>query len=362
MGRHVAGEAPELDAMVDEALRGIGAEIDALRVPRLKGVVLGGGYGRGEGGAFVLPNGTLRLSNDLDFYVVAEDGTDAAGIAAIGRALAPVSEKWSKRLGVDADFCVAKTPWRLKHDEARIMVQELVRGYFDVAGEKGERLFAGVERRAPEAIPWSEAARQLMNRGMGLLLAEENLAARGEAQNKATGANLPQPLHGLSVSGGVQPQFTGANLPQPLHGVAVSEFVVRNLNKCILGAGDARLVARHAYRWKAPERAEALGDSLYREAVEWKFRPRAEAVCDFETARSAWLSAAEEVLEAGRRAGTLGRSLREGARWVVRRHTLGDIGSFGEDCTVRVLRRVHRHIRSRIPLNASLKRDWEVFN
>lgn len=324
MGRHVAGEAPELDAMVDEALRGIGAEIDALRVPRLKGVVLGGGYGRGEGGAFALPDGTLRLSNDLDFYVVADDGTDAAGIAAIGRALAPVSEKWSKRLGVDADFCVAKTPWRLKHDEARIMVQELVRGYFDVAGEKGERLFAGVERRAPEAIPWSEAARQLMNRGMGLLLAEENLAARGEAQN--------------------------------------GEFVVRNLNKCILGAGDARLVARHAYRWKAPERAEALGDSLYREAVEWKFRPRAEAVCDFETARSAWLSAAEEVFEAGRRAGTLGRSLREGARWVVRRHTLGDIGSFGEDCTVRVLRRVHRHIRSRIPLNASLRRDWEVFN
>ena len=340
MGRHVAGEAPELDAMVDEALRGIGAEIDALRVPRLKGVVLGGGYGRGEGGAFALPDGTLRLSNDLDFYVVAEDGTDAVGIAAIGRALAPVSEKWSKRLGVDADFCVAKTPWRLKHDEARIMVQELVRGYFDVAGEKGEKLFAGVERRAPEAIPWSEAARQLMNRGMGLLLAEENLAARG----------------------GVQPQSTGANLPQPLHGVAVSEFVVRNLNKCILGAGDARLVARHAYRWKAPERAEALGDSLYREAVEWKFRPRAEAVCDFETARGAWLSAAEEVFEAGRRAGTLGRSLREGARWVVRRHTLGDLGSFGEDCTVRVLRRVHRHIRSRIPLDASLRRDWEVFN
>ena len=164
------------------------------------------------------------------------------------------------------------------------------------------------------------------------------------------------------MSGGVQPQSTGANLPQPLHGVAVSEFVVRNLNKCILGAGDARLVARHAYRWKAPERAEALGDSLYREAVEWKFRPRAEAVCDFETARSAWLSAAEEVFEAGRRAGTLGRSLREGVRWVVRRHTLGDIGSFGEDCTVRVLRRVHRHIRSRIPLNASLRRDWEVFN
>ena len=48
MGRHVAVECPELDAKINEACRAIGAEIDALKVPALAGVVLGGGYGRGE--------------------------------------------------------------------------------------------------------------------------------------------------------------------------------------------------------------------------------------------------------------------------------------------------------------------------
>ena len=48
MGLYVAGEAPEMDRRVGEAIKAIGAEIDSLRVPRLQGVVLGGGYGRGD--------------------------------------------------------------------------------------------------------------------------------------------------------------------------------------------------------------------------------------------------------------------------------------------------------------------------
>ena len=51
MGRFVAGDAPELDRALADALAAIGAEIGAMRVPSLAGVVLGGGYGRGEGGA-----------------------------------------------------------------------------------------------------------------------------------------------------------------------------------------------------------------------------------------------------------------------------------------------------------------------
>ena len=50
MGRFVAGDAPELDRALADALAAIGAEIVAMRVPSLAGVVLGGGYGRGEGG------------------------------------------------------------------------------------------------------------------------------------------------------------------------------------------------------------------------------------------------------------------------------------------------------------------------
>lgn len=317
MGVHVAGDAPDMDRLVDEAIAGVGAEVAALAVPRLRGVVLGGGYARGEGG--VWENGASRsLSNDLDFYVVAEDGSTETEIAAIGRALAPVSERWTKRLGVDVDFCAAKTPWRLKHDQERLMIQELLFGYFDVAGMKGDELFAGVERRGSDALPWMEAARLMMNRGVGLLLSLEKTAD--------------------------------------------SRFVARNINKAILGAGDARLIARGGYRWRATERAEALGDSLYRAAVEWKFRPREEGVADWETASGVWLAAYGEVMAAGSRAGARRRSVYNAARWLARRRSLGEIATFGLDPVVRVLRRVERRVRSREKMDAALSRDWEIFN
>ncbi|MBQ8126529.1 MAG: hypothetical protein IJ173_11735 [Kiritimatiellae bacterium] len=71
MGRFTALDAPDMEALVSSALAGIGREVTALAVPRLQGVVLGGGYGRGEGGVKRVERGELRvestLSNDLDF-------------------------------------------------------------------------------------------------------------------------------------------------------------------------------------------------------------------------------------------------------------------------------------------------------
>lgn len=315
MGVHVAGDAPAMDKLVDDTISAVGAEIEALAVPKLRGVVLGGGYGRGEGGVLVSADGRESLSNDLDFYVVAEDGSSDAEIAAIGEILKPVSEKWTARLGVDVDFCVAKTPWRLRHDQDRIMIQELIHGYFDVAGMKGEDLFADVERREPSAFPWMEAARLLMNRGAGLILASESDDGR---------------------------------------------FIVRNINKAILGAGDARLVARGAYRWRAVDRAESLGDRLYSDAVEWKFRPSELAVCNWERARKAWLEAYDEIMGVGGAAKA--RTAYSAVRWVVRRRTFGDLKSIGLDPVVRVLGGIADAIRLRSPFPESLKKDWMIFN
>ena len=140
------------------------------------------------------------------------------------------------------------------------------------------------------------------------------------------------------------------------------EFVLRNINKCVLGAGDARLVARHDYRWKAAERGDAFGDALYRAAVEWKFLPRDEAVCSWETAQKSWCEAFDEVMDAGRSEGALSRSLWEGARWVVRRRALGDLSGFGRNCTVRVLEGVARCVRERRRPDDALMRDWRIFN
>lgn len=316
MGRYAAGEAPEMDRLVEDAVVRIGAEIEALAVPRLQGVVLGGGYGRGEGGVFELPDGSRRLSNDLDFFAITEEGASGRDIRAVADALAPLAAKWTATLGVDVDF-VVRTPWRMRHDQERVMIQELLRGYVDVAGEKGEGLFARVERREPRDIPWSEAARQLMNRGMGLMLAAEP----GRSQT----------------------------------------FVVRNINKCILGAGDASLIARGAYAWRAEDRAAALGEDVYSAAVEWKFRPREEPVCNWERAREEWLGAKTEVYAAADEGG-FRRTLRNAARWVVRRRSVGEISTFGMDPVVRVLDGIAKCIETREAPSASLRRDWEVFN
>ena len=312
MGRHAAGEHPELDRIVDEACASIGREIEAMKIPRLAGVVLGGGYGRGEGGAL-----DSRLSNDLDFFAITEaDAPESETVAAIAAALEPVSKKWTAELGVDVDFAV-KTPWRLKHDESRLMVQELLRGYFDVAGRKGGEIFSGIRRIDAAELPIDEAVRLLMNRGMGLLLAMES---------------------------------------------SRSPFINRNINKCILGAGDARLIARGAYEWKAEERATALNDKLYSAAVEWKFSPKATPVCDWEKAREVWLAAYEETGMACCTGPAARRTVRSALRWLVRRRTMGPIPTFGFAPEFRVLKSIAASIRDRGGIAPSLRRDWEVFN
>jgi len=337
MGRFVPGNAPEIDRKIDEAIASIGREIDAMHVPCLDGVVLAGGYGRGEGG--VREQGTeKRLSNDLDFFVIAKEGASDADAVAMAAALEPVSRRWTEQLGIDVDF-TARTPWRIRHDVERLMIQELVRGFVDVAGRKGSELFASVERRPAEALPWMEAARLMMNRGMGLLFAKckiENVECETGRQSA------------------VESRMS----------VMERDFVNRNINKCILGAGDARLVAKGDYRWKALDRAAALGDSLYSAALEWKFHPTEKPVCDFERAREVWLEAMDEVARSSRPSGDsmTSRSLRNAARWLVRRRTVGDLRTFALNPVVRVLESVARHVRDRREPESALMRDWEIFN
>jgi len=355
MGVYVAGEAPRMDRLVAETIKAMGAEIDSLRVPRLQGVVLGGGYGRGEGGvrrfefgvsSFELgvsdsgsggESGEAKaeeaLSNDLDFFAVTEEGASAAEIAAIGTALEPVSRRWTERLGVDVDFTV-RTPWRLRHDQVRVMIQELIHGYFDVAGKKGAEMFKGIEDRPPSAFPWSEAVRLLVNRGVGLLLAHERM----------------------------QPETANYQLPTTNYQLPTTNFILRNINKCILGAGDARLIARGGYLWKAEDRAAALGDPLYSAAVAWKFRPRKESVCSWDEAQAEWLKAVDEVMSVGRRTGAMRRTVYQAARWVWRRRTVGDLATFGYGAVVRILLKLVLVVRQRASLPPSLRRDWEIFN
>ena len=308
----------EADAAVRDALPAIAAAVRACGLPGYAALLLGGGYGRGEGG--VAPG--HRLANDLDFFVLLK--APERTFPSLAAKLKPVAEAFSARLGVDVDFTL-RTAARLKHDARRIMVQELLRGHVVVdARAPGFDLAAwsGARERPAAAVPPGEAARLLMNRGMGLDLARRRLAANG--------------------------------------GVA-DAFVLRNLNKAVLGAGDARLVAEGRYAWRLDDREAALGDAAYSRACAFKRRPVEGAALPlaWEAAFAAWREAADALF--ARRGGELRRrSVRQLMRWLVRRRTVGPLSTLGMDCTVRVLERIRATLADGVP--PSVARDWEVFN
>ena len=332
------------DAAADAALRAalpeIVAAVRGCALPGFAGLVLGGGYGRGEGGA----TAAHRLYNDLDLFVFL-DAPEAA-FPSFAQRLAPVAAAFTARLGVDVDFTL-RTASRLRHDGRRLMVQELLRGHvaldpadFDLAA------WSGVRPRAAADLPAGEAARLIMNRGMGLEFARRRLAANGGRADA---------------------------------------FVLRNLNKAVLGAGDARLIAEGRYAWRLDAREAALGDdAAYARACAFKRRPTDDAAAtsaalpptDDAAATSAALPRAalpptwDEAFAAWRAAATAlfarrGRELRRRspyqlARWIARRRTLGALATLGQDCTVRVLERIRATLADGVP--PDVERDWEVFN
>ena len=196
-------------------------------------VYLGGSYGRGDGGVRQdKENGILY--NDLDFFVFARKTCDNAGTL-----LKDIAEKYEKELKVDVDFSSVMSVSDIKKNSQRLMMQELKRGYHLVAGV--DLLEKYLPEIPQEKIPFSEACRLLLNRGMGLLLAGEKIADDSDE----------------------------------------TDFILRNIYKAILGAGDAMLIAGDKYRWKIADRLESIENSdmpenykaLYREAVEFKFTP-----------------------------------------------------------------------------------------
>lgn len=311
------------DALVRDALPEVAAAVRDCALPGYAALLLGGGYGRGEGG--VAPG--HRLANDLDFFVLVD--APERTFPALAERLRPVAETFAARLGVDVDFTL-RTAARLKRDERRIMVQELLRGHVVAdAAKPGFCLseWSGARERPAAQIPVGEAARLLMNRGMGLELARRRLAANGGRADA---------------------------------------FVLRNLNKAVLGAGDARLVAEGRYAWRLDDREDALGDAAYSEACAFKRRPADGAAATgaalppaWDAAYAAWREAAD-ALFARRGRELRRRSLRELARWAVRRRTVGPLPTLGMDCTVRVLERIRATLADGVP--PSVGRDWEVFN
>ena len=103
---YTAAASAELAELLDRVRAGVAAEVAELHLPKLAEVVLGGGYGRGEGGVWHTPQGD-RLYNDLDFFVFSDHASKPER-RAIEAALGPISERWEKKLGIAVDFSPVK--------------------------------------------------------------------------------------------------------------------------------------------------------------------------------------------------------------------------------------------------------------
>ena len=341
--------SPAISALLDEALPRLAADIEALHPQKLAGVVLGGGYGRGEGGVRRSPQGD-KLYNDLDFFVFA-DRAEKNELATIDRELVKLSAPWEKRLGVAVDFGPAKNLSALKRVSRTLMYQELLHGWRPVWGEVD--LAAHLPELPPEQLPFTEAARLLLNRGMGLLFAANRLLAGSDD----------------------------------------ADFIVRNMNKALLGGGDALLIARHRYRWHGNERTAEFrrcccelglpGDfaDLYDGAYRFKLEPlpvlppdpmqmwqdcRRFYLDTFAAVAGVSVNTVEtEQIAALRAKAKAGRSAKNFLRWLVRMHEVRSPRTAFDDPVITVLEALHAVLAEPEPPGEcpeKLYRAWRNFN
>jgi hypothetical protein len=198
-------------ALILAGLRGL------IPAPRLEAVLLGGGYGRGEGGVLHTEKGD-RPYNDLEFYVCLR-GNRHLNEQRHRLALEVLGEILTPRAGVEIDFKITSLA-TLQHSPVSMFTYDLLMGHRLLLGDPALVEKLDHHRNAAD-IPPFESTRLLMNRCSGLLFALERLQ---------------------------RAEFTAHD----------ADYVQRNQAKAELAFGDAVLAARGHYHWSCPERHRRL--------------------------------------------------------------------------------------------------------
>jgi hypothetical protein len=233
-------------AELEAQLAAIGEEVlTAIRriVPerKLEAVMLGGGYGRGEGGVLKTEAGDEPY-NDLEFYICAR-GNRLRNERRYRGLLGNQAEELSRAAGVEVEFKITSLA-HLRQCPVSMFSYDLIMGHRWLRGD--DRLLQGCDHhREADRIPLSEATRLLMNRGSGLLFARQRLQR--------------------------QP-FTADD----------ADFAGRNLAKAQLAFGDAVLAAMGQYHWSCPRRHARLQALTATDNPPWLDEVRRHHACGVE--------------------------------------------------------------------------------
>ena len=232
----------DFNARLNKVIWRLTVDVQQALGRNLVALILGGGYGRGEGG-MVLIDGIEQPYNDLDLTLVVQRKR-----AVCRNALATIKRKYEAILKIHVDFGRPLTVSDIQHWPCWLMWWDLLRGHIVLAGAP-DILQANASATLQAPLPLIEATRLLLNRGAGLLWA-------------------------LRVIRNVEP-------------APDADFVRRNYYKCALGLGDALLIAHQRfatpYRGRDERLAQLMMDveevaalrlgPLYGAALRFKFRP-----------------------------------------------------------------------------------------
>ena len=106
-------------------------EVKAALGENLVALILGGGYGRGEGGLVVV-DGIQQPYNDLDFVLIVQDKSRVDANALDG-----LSHRYEAELKIHVDFSRPLTPTDIQQWPHWLMWHDLINGYVVLAGEQG---------------------------------------------------------------------------------------------------------------------------------------------------------------------------------------------------------------------------------
>lgn len=220
----------ELEEHLGRVCRSVATEVRRL-IPatQLEGLLLGGGYGRGEGGVWRTDSGD-RPYNDLEFYVFVR-GNAVWAERRYREALSRLGQRLSPGADLDVEFKVL-TLGKLRSAAPSMFYYDLVCGHRWLIGD--DSLLAGCEPHGEARnIPLQEATRLLMNRCSGLLFSAERLGRESFGPDEA-------------------------------------DFVGRNLAKMQLAFGDVLLTAHGNYHWSCQERHRRLSALMAFEDPPWR--------------------------------------------------------------------------------------------
>ncbi|HZZ58495.1 MAG TPA: hypothetical protein VFE31_11740 [Opitutaceae bacterium] len=183
----------------------------------LEAVLLGGGYGRGEGGVLRSAEGD-RPYNDIEFYVALR-GSRHLNELRYRRPLEVLAQILTHQADAEVEFKIASLS-EMSRAPISMFSYDLLAGHRQVWGDPRGLAPCSAHRHA-DALPIGEATRLLLNRCSGLLLAKAQLERE---------------------------PFTEA----------AADFVGRNLAKVQLALGDAVLTVAGRYHWSCRERHRRL--------------------------------------------------------------------------------------------------------